>query len=74
MPLKRYESSKSVCPYYKHENRFVVFCQGIDEESVLHLAFPTPSSCFKHKNDYCRNKHEHTKCPIFNMLNNITTK
>lgn len=65
---KYYESMKAVCPYYKHENRFVIFCQGIDEESVLHLAFPKPSSCLEFKNKYCRKNY--AQCSIHNMLIN----
>lgn len=67
--MKYYTSNKVICPFYKHENRFVIFCQGIDGESVLHLAFPKPSSCFNFKNRYCRK--DHTKCYIFRMLSDI---
>lgn len=67
---KYYISSKTLCPFYKHENRFVIFCQGIKEESVLHLAFPSPSSCVEFKSCYCRK--DYTKCPIYKMLNNIS--
>ena len=66
---KYYTSKKVLCPFYRHENRFVIFCQGVEGESVLHLAFPTPSSCFEFKSGYCRR--EYRKCPIYIMLNNI---
>lgn len=67
--MKYYTSNKVICPFYKHENRFVIFCQGVDEESVLHLAFPRPSSCFDFKQRYCRK--EYSTCPIAQMLNDI---
>ena len=70
--MKYYTSSKVICPFYRHENRFVIFCQGVDNESVLHLAFPKPSSCLSFKEQYCRKNH--TKCYIFQMLNNISNK
>ena len=69
MLVKHYISSKAICPFYKHENRFVIFCQGVERESVLHHAFPTPSSCFNFKAGHCRA--EYTKCPIHSMLSNI---
>lgn len=67
--MKYYTSNKVICPFYKHENRFVIFCQGVDEESVLHLAFPRPSSCFDFKQRYCRK--EYSTCPIAKMLNDM---
>lgn len=67
--MKYYTSTKAICPFYKHENRFVIFCQGVDDESVLHLAFPKPSSCFEFKQQYCRSKHE--MCPIAQMLKDV---
>lgn len=68
--MKRFASTKVICPFYKYENRFVIFCQGIEEDTVLHLAFPKPSSCFEFKERYCRKNH--TACPIHKMLNNIS--
>lgn len=67
--MKYYTSTKAICPFYKHENRLVIFCQGIADESVLHLAFPKPSSCYDFKEKYCRN--QHTKCPIAQMLSDM---
>lgn len=64
--MKRYESTKSVCPHYKHENRFVIFCEGICEGSVTHVAFAKPSECYKHKEKHCRKDYQ--KCPITKVL------
>lgn len=64
--MKRYTSRKAVCPFYKYENRNVIFCEGIKEGTVLHIAFANPSECFLHKKEYCRCNH--TGCPISRML------
>lgn len=65
--MKRYESTKSVCPNYKHENRFVVFCKGICEGSeTTHIAFSKPSECYKHKEKYCRKDYQN--CPLTKTL------
>jgi hypothetical protein len=64
--MKRYTSLKAVCPFYKHENRQVIFCEGIGEDSVIHLAFANPSDCLSHKKRYCRCSH--TECSISKML------
>lgn len=67
--MKYYTSNKAICPFYKHENRFVIFCQGIKDESVLHHAFPRPSACFEYKQQYCRK--DYTTCPIAQMLSDM---
>lgn len=67
--MKYYTSNKAICPFYKHENRFVIFCQGVEDESVIHLAFPKPSSCYQFKEKYCRKQHD--MCPIAQMLSDM---
>ena len=66
--MKRYTSSKAICPFYKHENRQVIFCEGIKEGTVTHVAFANPSDCLSYKKQYCRCNH--TQCPVNRMLNN----
>ena len=67
--MKYYTSVKAICPFYMHENRFVVFCKGVCDESVTHVAFAKPSTCYNFKQQYCRNNH--TSCPVSQMLNKI---
>ena len=66
--MKRYTSNKSICPFYKYENRNVIYCEGIKEGSVLHLAFANPSDCLSHKKQFCRCNY--SQCPISILLNN----
>lgn len=68
--MKRYTSTKSKCPYYKHESRGQVVCEGICEDSVTHVAFSTSSGCYHFKNKYCRN--DYKECPVAQMLEEIT--
>ena len=63
---KHYTSLKAICPFYKHENRQVIFCEGVKEGTVLHLAFANPSDCLLHKKQYCRSNHN--QCPISILL------
>ena len=63
---KHYTSSKAVCPFYKHESRQVIYCEGVREGSVLHLAFANPSDSLDYKKEYCRCNH--TECDISKML------
>lgn len=64
---KHYTSSKALCPFYKHESRQVIYCEGIKEGTVLHLAFSNSSDWILHKKQYCRCT-DFTKCPISNLL------
>ena len=65
---KHYTSRKAICPFYKHESRQVIYCEGVKEGTVLHLAFANPSDSLSHKKEYCRCNH--TQCPISELLIN----
>lgn len=65
---KHYTSRKAVCPFYKHESRQVIYCEGVKDGTVLHLAFANATDCLLYKNQYCRCVH--TQCPISELLNN----
>lgn len=64
---KHYTSNKAICPFYKHESRQVIYCEGIKEGTVIHLAFANPSDCLTHKKQYCRCGNC-SKCPISTLL------
>lgn len=61
-----YVSTKALCPHYKSENRFMIVCDGVCEESVTHIAFPSPSTCYQFKRKNCRDNYR--ECPIARML------
>ncbi len=50
---KHTESTRAVCPYYRHEDPQVIYCKGITEGNVLHLAFSTRVQAVKYKNERC---------------------
>ena len=66
---KHYTSSKAICPFYKHESRQVIYCEGIKEGTVTHLAFANATDCLLYKKQYCR-CNNNTQCPVSRMLNN----
>ena len=63
---KHYNSAKAICPFYKHENRNVIYCEGIKDGTVTHIAFANPSECLSYKKQHCRCNH--TQCNISKML------
>ena len=65
--MKHYTSIKAICPFYKHESRQVIYCEGVTDGNVIHLAFANPSECLDHKKKYCRCSY--ALCPINRMLN-----
>ena len=36
---KHYCTSDVVCPYYKYEASQMIYCEGVEEDTALHLAF-----------------------------------
>ena len=57
------------CPYYKRENRQVIYCSGIRENSLIHIAFGDAAECKKYKDDIC--KYHHQDCHIYKMLEGV---
>lgn len=57
---KHYSDTKVLCPYYKHENPSVIFCESPISNTVLHLAFANRTKAMEHKNAFCRGCYE--KC------------
>lgn len=51
---KHYTSRKAICPFYKYENRQVIYCEGIEDGAAIHLAFANPADCLAYKKAYCR--------------------
>lgn len=59
-------SIKAICPFYKHEDSQVIYCEGVQDGSVIHLAFASKTSSVDYKKNHCRCYYE--ECKIFKML------
>ena len=55
------------CPYYKGEEQQMLFCEGVQEGSAIHLAFDTKPNLKDYKNNFC--KRCYNKCLLAGMLN-----
>lgn len=64
--MKHRVSKYAICDFYKHEDTQVIYCEGVQEGSVIHLAFANKTDAKKYKMDYCRK--DYKKCPIADML------
>lgn len=62
----------AICPYYRHEDSQVIYCDGVSDQSVIHLAFANKSDSKAYKVNYCRGHWQ--KCHIVNMLDEVTNE
>lgn len=52
--MKRKCDPYVVCPYYRSEERQVIYCEGVEENSSIHMAFSTPQQKKEYLLNYCR--------------------
>lgn len=62
----QYRSKTAACPFYKREDRQMIFCDGVTENSSVHLAFGNDIDCKEYKVAHCRM--DFHKCPVYKML------
>ena len=55
------------CPYYKGEEKQMLFCEGVQEGAAIHLAFDTSPNLKDYKSHFC--KRCYNQCLIAEMLN-----
>ena len=56
-----------VCPYYKYEAPQMIYCEGVDEETALHLAFASKTQLREYRKEKCEGRW--CACLIAQMLN-----
>lgn len=59
----------AICPFYRHEDTQVIYCDGIVPNSVIHLAFANKTDAKEYKVKYCRKCYN--QCPISNLLEEV---
>ena len=59
----------AICPFYRHEDSQVIYCDGIAKDSVIHLAFANKSDAKEYKLRYCRNCYRN--CLISKLLEEV---
>jgi hypothetical protein len=56
-----------VCPYYKKNEKQKIHCEGVENDTALHIAFSTPQKLQDYRKQYCRRCWK--ECLIAEMLN-----
>ena len=49
--MKHFVSFEAQCPFYKEEERNVIYCEGVTDRSRIHNAFSTDAAEYKKR--YC---------------------
>lgn len=64
--MSRKESKLAKCPFYKEEDRQKIICEGVVDNSSIHVAFSSPTQ----KGEYCRQfcYRHYDDCLVADML------
>ena len=60
--------SSAVCPFYQHESKYEITCEGINEQSVQQTKFSSEDCKDKHVRHVCSSFYYMERCPIARML------
>ena len=66
MVAKHKTSISVICPFYKCEERQVIYCEGLSDGTAIHLAFAYPPKLKEYKASYCEDCFD--ECRIAKML------
>jgi len=61
---RHFVSYEAQCPFYKAEDKNIIYCEGVRENSSIHNAFPGSAAAYK--KEYCCDDWE--KCIIAKAL------
>ena len=64
--MKHKVSSNIMCPFYKCEERQVLYCEGLYSGTSIHLGFSYPAALSEYRDTYCRENYN--ECRIAKML------
>ena len=42
------------CPYYKCQTQCVIYCEGVEQNSNIHMAFATKPQLKEYQEQFCR--------------------
>lgn len=64
--MKHRISNRVICPFYHCEERQVLYCEGLRENTAIHLAFAFAPELKAYRAKHCETAY--TDCPIAKML------
>lgn len=66
--MNKFETIEVVCPFYIREIKTQINCEGINEDSRLHLQFIHKSEFSKHKAKFCKDMKNYENCPLARII------
>ena len=67
MKSKRRADKSVLCPFYSEEDAQMILCEGVEDNTSLHLAFGSPACLKAYKHRFCCGT-KFKKCRIARML------
>ena len=64
----KHEDHLVQCPYYKTNTSQVIYCEGLEDGMVIHLAFATHPQLVDYKCRFCR-RSWYNQCSVAGILN-----
>ena len=58
-----------VCPYYCLDREGKILCEGVQENTYIHLVFPNNRDKYPYMRKYCCDMDNYCNCRIADMLN-----
>lgn len=54
------------CPFYKYEDQQLIYCEGVDDNTAIHLAFASKQELRDYRKDKCEG--DYNSCLLCKML------
>ncbi len=64
--MNSYESKYAKCPFYHYEQQGKICCEGVNDQSSLHLAFGDAKDKKCYQKTFCFTGYQ--KCRLYHML------
>ena len=65
--MKHKQDAYATCPFYKGEARQMLFCEGVQKGSSIHVAFDSTENLKTYKNRFCKGCYN--QCIVAGALN-----
>lgn len=69
MKHNTFADKDAVCPFYRWQDNHKICCEGIIDNSTIHLAFASPADRQQQVEERCNSMEGYPKCPVSKMLN-----
>jgi hypothetical protein len=66
--MKNYMDNCIVCPFYSHEDKLKLHCEGYCKGTRLHLLFDCKERMKAHKKRFCDNINGYMNCPLYPVI------